>query len=63
MAEIVTITGVGPRDGLQLIAQVVPTAAKMQWISGTDAAGVRDIEVGAVRLAASRAAMADSWRW
>ena len=46
MAEIVTITEVGPRDGLQLIAQAVPTAAKMQWIKALHAAGVRDIEVG-----------------
>lgn len=44
--EIVTITEVGPRDGLQLITQAVPTAAKMQWIKALHAAGVQDIEVG-----------------
>ena len=46
MPELVTITEVGPRDGLQLVANVVPTEAKMQWIRALFAAGVRDIEVG-----------------
>ena len=46
MSELVTITEVGPRDGLQLIANVVPTEAKMQWIRALFAAGIRNIEVG-----------------
>ena len=46
MSELVTITEVGPRDGLQLIANVVPTEAKMQWIRALFAAGIKNIEVG-----------------
>jgi hydroxymethylglutaryl-CoA lyase len=36
---------VGPRDGLQMIQQVVPTAAKLEWIAAEAAAGVPEIEV------------------
>ena len=46
MSEIVTITEVGPRDGLQLIANTVPTAAKLAWIEALYAAGIRHIEAG-----------------
>jgi hydroxymethylglutaryl-CoA lyase len=46
MSEIVTITEVGPRDGLQLIAETVPTEAKLQWIEALYAAGIRHIEAG-----------------
>lgn len=42
----VLISEVGPRDGLQSISPVMPTAAKMAWIRGLAAAGVREIEVG-----------------
>ena len=40
------ISEVGPRDGLQSIASVMPTASKKAWIAAEAAAGVREIEVG-----------------
>jgi len=40
------ISEVGPRDGLQSIKRVMPTAAKLRWISALAAAGLREIEVG-----------------
>ena len=42
----VEISEVGPRDGLQSIAPVMPTAAKQAWIAAEARAGVREIEVG-----------------
>lgn len=42
----ILISEVGPRDGLQSIASIMPTAAKKQWISALAAAGLREIEVG-----------------
>lgn len=42
----VLISEVGPRDGLQSIAQILPTEAKKKWISMAWEAGVREIEVG-----------------
>jgi hydroxymethylglutaryl-CoA lyase len=42
----VLISEVGPRDGLQSISAVIPTAAKKAWIDGAVAAGVTEIEVG-----------------
>jgi hydroxymethylglutaryl-CoA lyase len=41
----VSITEVGPRDGLQNTTSFMPTAAKKAWISAEAAAGVRAIEV------------------
>ncbi|KEO52610.1 hydroxymethylglutaryl-CoA lyase [Thioclava pacifica] len=43
--EAVTITEVGPRDGLQSIAQWVPTEAKIEMVNGLLAAGLRQFEV------------------
>lgn len=40
------ISEVGPRDGLQSIKSVMPTAAKLRWISALAAAGLQEIEVG-----------------
>jgi len=40
------IREVGLRDGLQSIARVVPTAAKLEWIQAAYNAGQREIEVG-----------------
>ena len=40
------ISEVGPRDGLQSIAPVMATSAKIAWIAAEAAAGVREIEVG-----------------
>ncbi len=45
-APDVLISEVGPRDGLQSIARVMPTEAKLAWIRAEAAAGVREIEVG-----------------
>ena len=42
----VLISEVGPRDGLQNVKTVMPTAAKKAWIAAEAAAGVREIEVG-----------------
>lgn len=41
----VFITEVGMRDGLQSVAQVMPTASKFAWIDALVAAGLREIEV------------------
>lgn len=42
----ILISEVGPRDGLQSIAPILPTAVKCAWIDAEVAAGVREIEVG-----------------
>ncbi len=42
----VQISEVGPRDGLQSISTVMPTAAKLAWITALYQAGLREIEVG-----------------
>ena len=42
----VLVSEVGPRDGLQSIASIMPTEAKKAWIAAEAAAGVREIEVG-----------------
>lgn len=42
----VVVSEVGPRDGLQSIGRIMPTAAKITLIKGLAAAGLREIEVG-----------------
>lgn len=42
----ITISEVGPRDGLQSIARIMPTEAKQRWIRALAASGLREIEVG-----------------
>jgi len=42
----ITIVEVGPRDGLQSVAQTMPTPAKLRWIDALVAAGLRQIQVG-----------------
>lgn len=42
----ILVSEVGPRDGLQMIAQTMPLAAKRDWIAALVAAGLREIEVG-----------------
>ncbi|PVX31580.1 hydroxymethylglutaryl-CoA lyase [Sphingomonas pokkalii] len=42
----ILVSEVGPRDGLQSITPIMPTAAKKAWIAAEAAAGVREIEVG-----------------
>ncbi|GAB5480356.1 MAG: hydroxymethylglutaryl-CoA lyase [Parasphingorhabdus sp.] len=46
MTKSVTISEVGPRDGLQSIDAVMPTEAKKAWIKAEAEAGVSEIEVG-----------------
>jgi hydroxymethylglutaryl-CoA lyase len=41
----VEISEVGPRDGLQMIKEYMPTAGKQAWVAAEAAAGVREIEV------------------
>lgn len=42
----ITVSEVGPRDGLQSLDRVVDLAVKKRWIAAEAAAGVREIEVG-----------------
>jgi hydroxymethylglutaryl-CoA lyase len=42
----IVVSEVGPRDGLQSIKRSMPTDAKLKWIRGLAAAGLREIEVG-----------------
>jgi hydroxymethylglutaryl-CoA lyase len=42
----VLISEVGPRDGLQNIAAIMPLAAKQAWVKGAVAAGLREVEMG-----------------
>ena len=42
----ILVSEVGPRDGLQSIKAVMPTAAKKAWIKAEADAGVPEIEVG-----------------
>ena len=46
MEEHVLISEVGPRDGLQNCAGVMPTELKLRWIRALYDAGLREIEVG-----------------
>lgn len=46
MLKSVTISEVGPRDGLQNCKGVMPTDVKKRWITAMYEAGVREIEVG-----------------
>ena len=42
----VVVREMGLRDGLQSVATIIPTAAKIEWIRDAHAAGQREIEVG-----------------
>ncbi|KQT07992.1 hydroxymethylglutaryl-CoA lyase [Ramlibacter sp. Leaf400] len=42
----VVVREVGLRDGLQIVARTVPTAAKLEWIRDAYAAGQRELEIG-----------------
>ncbi len=46
MLNKITISEVGPRDGLQNCRDVMPTDVKVRWITALYEAGVREIEVG-----------------
>lgn len=41
----VLISECGPRDGLQILSQIMPTEQKKQWIAQLHQAGLREIEV------------------
>ncbi|MET0207847.1 MAG: hydroxymethylglutaryl-CoA lyase [Burkholderiaceae bacterium] len=56
----VLISEVGPRDGLQSIERVMPTADKLRWIDALYAAGVREIEVASFVPARLLPQMADA---
>ncbi len=43
----ITLSEVGPRDGLQSIDRFMPLADKQAWVAAEAAAGVSEIEVGA----------------
>lgn len=44
--QYITISEVGPRDGLQSVATILSTEGKLNWIEAEYRAGVREIEVG-----------------
>lgn len=56
----VEISEVGPRDGLQSIKPIMPTAAKKAWINAEAAAGVPEIEVGSFVPASLLPQLADT---
>ncbi len=56
----ILISEVGPRDGLQNVSAIMPTAAKKAWIAAEAAAGVREIEVGSFVPAKLLPQLADS---
>jgi hydroxymethylglutaryl-CoA lyase len=55
----VLISEVGPRDGLQSVAHIMPTVHKLAWIDALHAAGLREIEVGSFVPATLLPQMAD----
>jgi hydroxymethylglutaryl-CoA lyase len=56
----VLISEVGPRDGLQSVRAVMPTAHKLAWIDALVAAGLREIEVASFVPARLMPQMADA---
>jgi hydroxymethylglutaryl-CoA lyase len=58
--EKVIICEVGPRDGLQMAKDVMPTEAKTRWIAAIAASGVSEIEVGSFVPAKLVPQMADT---
>ena len=56
----VLISEVGPRDGLQSIKSIMPTAAKQVWIQALYQAGVKEIEVASFVPAKLLPQMADA---
>src|ERR1700746_2411949 len=45
MSERAYVREVGLRDGLQSLAEIMPTEQKIAWLDAEHAAGVREIEV------------------
>jgi hydroxymethylglutaryl-CoA lyase len=60
MTPDVLISEVGPRDGLQSVAGVMPTEAKKHWLTALHAAGLREIEVASFVPAKLLPQMADA---
>ncbi len=56
MKEKVMVCEVGPRDGLQMAHEIMPTALKARWIAAIAQAGVGEIEVGSFVPPKSRSA-------
>jgi hydroxymethylglutaryl-CoA lyase len=56
----VLISEVGPRDGLQSVNAIMPTAQKFLWIDALVASGLREIEVGSFVPAKLLPQMADT---
>src|SRR3954470_5133142 len=56
----VLVSEVGPRDGLQSVKAVMPTADKIRWINALHAAGLREIEVASFVPARLLPQMADA---
>lgn len=56
----ITICEVGPRDGLQSIDRIMPTAAKKAWIEAQYLAGTPEIEVGSFVPASLLPQLADT---
>jgi hydroxymethylglutaryl-CoA lyase len=56
----VLISEVGPRDGLQSVKAIMPTADKKHWITALYEAGLREIEVGSFVPAKLLPQMADT---
>lgn len=54
------IREVGPRDGLQMAKSIMPTEAKLRWISAMAAAGIREMEVASFVPPAALPQMADA---
>lgn len=59
-APEVLVSEVGPRDGLQSVKAVMPTAAKLRWITALYDAGLREIEVASFVPARLLPQMADA---
>lgn len=55
-----TVREVGPRDGLQAAQDIMPTSAKLAWISAMANAGIRQMEVASFVPPARLPQMADS---
>jgi hydroxymethylglutaryl-CoA lyase len=56
----IIVREVGPRDGLQMVSEVMPTSVKQRWIAAMVNAGVREIEVASFVPAALMPQMADA---
>ncbi len=56
----VLISEVGPRDGLQSVGAIMPTADKLRWIDALYSAGIREIEVASFVPARLLPQMADA---